>query len=88
MNLRPVVVEHERYDLHLGFPVRPPQQPAGGGVSCLELSDTKVCEPDIRARLGTATQYCKVQIHLLLHRLFGRAWYSLQGEFFVDNLLV
>ena len=31
-------------------------------LSSLELSDTKVYEPEIRARLGTAAHFCKVVV--------------------------
>ena len=31
-------------------------------LSSLELSDTQVCEPSIRARLGTAAHFCEVAV--------------------------
>jgi len=31
-------------------------------LSSLELSDTKVYEPEIRARLGTAARFCEVTV--------------------------
>jgi len=40
-------------------------------LSSLEMSDTKVYEPQIRARLGTAAHFCKVFV-LKLFPLQGR----------------
>jgi len=37
-------------------------------LSSLELSDTKVYEPSIRARLGTASHFCKVVVHPIHRR--------------------
>jgi len=35
-------------------------------LSSLELSDTKVYKPEIRARLGTAAHFCEVVIHPIM----------------------
>jgi len=42
-------------------------------LSGLELSDTKVCESLIRARLGTTAHFCKVVVVKFLKKILERA---------------
>ena len=54
--------------------------------SSLTLSDTRVCQPQIRARLGTTAPFCQVVVH-------DRGWLVAaepheEREFFIDNLPV
>ena len=46
-------------------------------LSSLELSDTKVYEPSIRARLGTAAHFCEVVVLKLRTVPIGLMWHTL-----------
>ena len=46
-------------------------------LSSLEFSDTKVCEPEIRALLGTASHFCELAPK---HRLFDSTVPRMQGQ--------